>query len=69
MFLLLYCFFIFLFKPDRENEEHLYDDLLPVCSSNEKISGSFQEIQFFSLLFLNDSCFYLGFLKVLYLFS
>ena len=50
MFLLSYCFFVFLFKSDRENEEHVYDDLLPVCSS--KISGSFQEIQFFfSLVF------------------
>ena len=40
MFLLFYCFFIFLFKSNRENEEHVYDDLLAVCSSNEQISGS-----------------------------
>ena len=50
--LCFYCFFIFLSKSDRENEEHVYDDLLPVCSSNKNISGSFQEIQFFfSLVF------------------
>ena len=59
--LCFYCFFIFLFKSNRENEEHVYDDLLAVCSSNEQISGSLQEILFFS----NDSCFYRGFLKVL----
>ena len=47
MFLLSYRFFIFLLKSDRENEEHVYDDLLPVCFSNEQISGSLQEIQFF----------------------
>ena len=59
--LCFYCFFIFLFKSNRENEEHVYDDLLAVCSSSEQISGSLQEILFFS----NDSRFYRGFLKVL----
>ena len=44
--LCFYCFFIFLFKSNRENEEHVYDDLLAVCSSNEQISGSLQEILF-----------------------
>ena len=66
MFLLFDYFFIFLFKCDRKNEDHVYDELLAVCSSNEQISGSLQEILFF---FFNDSCFYRGFLKVLYLFS
>ena len=37
-----YCFFIFLFKSNRENEEHVYDDLFAVCSSNEQVSGSLQ---------------------------
>ena len=50
MFLLFYYFFIFLFKCDRENEEHVYDDLLAVFSSNEQISGSLQEILFFLMI-------------------
>ena len=39
--------FLLFFKSNRENEEHVYDDLLAVCSSNEQISGSLQEILFF----------------------
>ena len=66
MFSVIYYFFTFLFKSDRENEEHVYDDLLAVCSTNEQISGSLQEKL---CCFFNDSCFYRGFLKVLYLFS
>ena len=50
MFLLFDYFFIFLFKCDRKNEEHVYDELLAVCSSNEQIYGSLQEILFFFLM-------------------
>ena len=57
MFLL---FLYFSLKSIKENEEHVYDDLLAVCSSNEQISGSLQEILFFLMIHV-----FRGFLRVL----
>ena len=53
-FLLCHYVLIFLFKSDRENEEHVYEELLAVRSSNEQISGSLREKL---CCFVNDSCF------------
>ena len=45
-------------KCDRENEEHVYDDLSDVCSSNEQTSGRLREVLDFFIFVFNLSFFF-----------
>lgn len=46
-------------KSDRENEEHVYADLIDVCSSNDQISGRLWNILDFCIFVFNLSIFFL----------
>lgn len=54
---LIFCPFSAFLKCDRENEEHVYADLLDVCSSNDQSSGRLWNILDFFIFVFNPSIF------------